>query len=78
MIVLVILQKLKIVPDKSIARQTKEKGDSLREYSVLKFSILTTQYARWQDCGVIGTYRVKCLTHIYKVLFILPISDGGR
>ncbi len=41
MIVLVILQKLKIVPDKSIARQTKEKGDSLREYSVLEASSKT-------------------------------------
>jgi hypothetical protein len=36
MIELVILQKLKIVPDKSIARQTKEKGNSLREYSVFE------------------------------------------
>jgi hypothetical protein len=43
MIVLVILQKLKIVPGKSIARQTKEKWDSLKEYSVFEVCILTAQ-----------------------------------
>jgi len=51
MIVLVILQKLKIVPGRSISRQTKEEGDSLREYSVLGKNSGWTQLYFWMYGG---------------------------
>jgi hypothetical protein len=52
MTVLAILQRLKIVPGKSIARLTKEKADSLREYSV--FEVLHPDSAMHSIGGRVG------------------------